>query len=84
MLMCVFSWVSSSILKYECDTSVCVCVISVCWVRVYICFLPYTVVFAGVRVRGMLFVFLWPGLKCKFCWYRGVYLVVYWNLDIFT
>jgi hypothetical protein len=39
----------------------------------------YTVVFVGLRVRGVLFVFPWPDLKYKFCWYRSVYWVVCWN-----
>jgi hypothetical protein len=42
-------------------------------------FLPYTVVFVGMQVCGVLFVFSWPVLKYKFCWYRGVYWVAYLN-----
>jgi hypothetical protein len=49
-------------------------------VYAYQLFLPYTVVFVGVQVPGYCLYSCGLSRNTIFCWYRGVYWVVYWNL----
>jgi hypothetical protein len=73
--VCVFCCrFSSYILKHECDISVCVgCV------YVYQFFLPYAVVFVGVRVHGVIVSIPAACPEIQILLYMGAYWVVHWN-----